>query len=85
MASDFKNYVIGKGKVIISLEKAIYTKGMIEGAKEALSGECKAGIKNCKDAYEITLTPKSKKADLEEMAVLFNDALISNFTLFPVS
>jgi hypothetical protein len=83
MENEFKNYSIEKGRVIISLEKDIYTKGMIDGAKQALSDECKISVAEKKGVYEITLVPKAKNADLEETAVMFNDTLISNFSLFP--
>lgn len=82
MMQKFNNYIIKNGKVIISLEKDIYNKDMIDGAKQALTDECQITLSDKEDIYEITLTPKTKGTDLEDMAISFNDTVISSFNLY---
>ncbi|HLD35933.1 MAG TPA: hypothetical protein VJC37_04360 [Planctomycetota bacterium] len=83
MKQEFKNYTIKDGKVILLLEKDIYSRDMINGAGQAVEDECKMAVVNQKDSYEVILRPIKTEGNTENLAILFNDALISGVSLFP--
>ncbi|MBI5779653.1 MAG: hypothetical protein HZA49_09400 [Planctomycetes bacterium] len=83
MNQEFNNYTIKDGKIILFLEKEIYNTDMINGAGHAVADECKMVVVDKKDIYEVILTSIKTGANQENLAILYNDALISGVSLFP--
>jgi len=83
MKQEFNNYTIKDGKVILLLEKDVYSRDMINGAGHSLEDECKMVVTGKRDIYEVILTPVKSKGNPGNLAILFNDALISGVSLFP--
>jgi len=81
MKQEFKNYTIKSGEIILLLEKDIYSRDMINGAGNAIADKCKMKVTDKKGVYEVVIV--FKEGNPEEIAVAFNDALISCVSLFP--
>jgi hypothetical protein len=82
MNCEFKNYTISGNKIILLLEKDIYTKDMLNGAGQSVADQCKMVVNDKNDTYEVILTSAKNSGDLEDKVILFNDALIGCVSLF---